>query len=351
MEDAPDIPPQQQMAPDNPPPYEPDLPAPRGPRIPFALLGFVLLAVIAVLMMLLLRPKKQETVAAADDLGPGVYNPSGLRGHMNIQWEGRARYRVQIEPLDDSLAQGFAYVAATPPQPYSLTVRVLDNAGFALCSKVILFPFDPEKALADQATNDLTNKGNRRASQVARQLEQQRAQLDDMRKQEAQRELGNDILQTEVNPDGKVIALRALGDLPCSKDAYSRAYYWDFTSNFPTPDEQDAILHHRPNAIEEIQLRSERAAAGERARRKAIAHPKPIFYIEGDDRISDYDVGNAVLETNLRKSFAIGRRAEQVTAQNWANDSALIHYKCDPASNCTLTRSGSSAVLHARAIQ
>ncbi|MDE3199731.1 MAG: hypothetical protein KGN79_02325 [Acidobacteriota bacterium] len=341
----------QPMAPDNLPPLEPELPEHPRPRIPFVLIGFVILALLAVIALVAMWPKKSETVQAADDLGPGVYNPAGLRGHLTIQWEGRARYRLQIEPLNDTLADGFAYVAGTPDQPYALTIRVLDNAGFALCSKEILFPFDPEKALAAQASADLKNAGRRSAGQIARELAQQRANLDQLKQQETQREIGKDIFQPVVDPNGKVIAVQALGDLPCSVDAYKRAYIWDFTTNFPTPDEQDALLHHLPNAIEEIQARSQRAASAAAARRKAAAKPYPSFFVEGDDRITDYDVGNAVLSTSMRKAFAIGRRAEQVTAQNWADDSALIHYKCDSFSNCTLSRSGSAAVLHAHMIR
>ncbi|HWA96324.1 MAG TPA: hypothetical protein VG844_17130 [Terracidiphilus sp.] len=341
----------QPMAPDNLPPLEPELPEQPRPNIPFVLIGFVLLAILAIIAVMSMWPKKSEKVQSADDLGPGVYNPAGLRGHLTIQWEGRARYKLQIDPLNDQLADGFAYVAGTPDQPYALTIRVLDNAGFALCSKEILFPFDPEKALAAQASNDLKNQGRRSAGQIARELAQQRANLDQLKQQETQREIGKDMFQTVVNPDGKVIAVQALGDLPCTVDSYKRAYYWDFTTNFPTPDEQDALLHHRPNAIEEIQARSRRAAAAAAARRRTTVAPRPVFYVEGDDRITDYDVGNAVLETSMRKAFSIGRRAEQVTAQNWADDSALIHYRCDPASNCSLTRSGSAAVLHAHMLR
>jgi hypothetical protein len=342
--------PPQLVAPDELPPMEPELPGAQTPRIPFILIGFVLLALFAVAAVLVMRPSKSESVAAADDLGPGVYNPSGLRGHMSIQWEGKARYRLQIEPLDDQVAAGFAYVVAAPPHPYALTIRVLDNAGFALCGKEILFPFDPTKALTAAASDDLAQQGRKSSAQLAAELNQQRTQLTEQQQLESQREVGKDILQTEVDPDGKVIALHALGDLPCSKEAYKRAYYWDFTSNFPTPDEQDALLHHRPDAIEEIQQRSERAA-GRAARRKAVTKPKPIFYIEGDDRIADYDPGSAQLETTMRKAFAIGIRSEQVTAENWSNDSALIHYRCDPTANCVLTRAGSAAVLHAHMLR
>ena len=342
----------QPMAPDKLPPLEPGLPDPQQPRIPFVLIGFILLALLALVVILLSRPKKVENVQGADDLGPGVYNPAGLRGHLNIQWEGRARYRLHIESLDDQLADGFAFVAATPPQPYVLTIRILDNAGFALCSKEILFPFDPAKALAADASNDLAQGGGRGAVQIAKELEQQRADLDRLQQQETQREIGKDMFQPEVNPDGKVTAMHALGDLPCSIDSYKRANYWDFTTNFPTPDEQDAMLHHRPNAIDEIQQRSARAAAATAAaRRKTTVKPRPVFYVEGDDRIADYDAGSAQLETTMRKVFAISRRAEQVTAENWANDSALIHYRCDPTANCALTRSGSTAVLHAHMVR
>ena len=49
------------------------------------------------------------------------------------------------------------------------------------------------------------------------------------------------MFQNLAGSDGMINAISAQGDLPCSADAYKRANYWDFSTNFPTIEEQEAL--------------------------------------------------------------------------------------------------------------
>jgi hypothetical protein len=332
------------------PSEQPAISVPR-PRNYLLMAGTALLVLLVVVAgYLLVKPKPSgpaSTVESADDLGPGVFNPAGLRGHLITQWQGKARYQLQIEPLGPQQEKGFSAVVAAPPHPILITIRVLDSAGFALCSKDILFRYDPAKALASSTTMELAHTTKQEAAQLAKDLEARHAQIAIEQAKEADRERGADIFESSVNPDGSIRSVHALGDLPCSKDAYKRANYWDFTSNFPTLEEQDDLLNHKPDALAQL-VEQAKTSTSHGKRKPAQKKQQAMFYIEGDDRIVDYDPSSARIETGMRKSFYVGRRAEQATAESWASESALIHYRCDPTANCALTRYGSPAVLHAR---
>lgn len=341
-----------EAAPQDAPPSEgqPVIIEPKS-RTPLLIGGAVLLLLLAVAAYFMARPKSSGPSAAvesADDLGPGVFNPAGLRGHLITQWQGKARYQLQIEPLGPQQEKGFSAVVSAPPHPILITIRILDSAGFALCSKDVLFRYDPAKALASSTTMELAHTTKQQALQLAKEIEARNAQIAIEQAKEADRERGSDIFESATNPDGSVRSVHALGDLPCSKDAYKRANYWDFTSNFPTLEEQDDLLNHKPDALAALVEQAKASSASSGRRKAAPKKQQAMFYIEGDDRIVDYDPSSARIETGMRKSFYVSRHPEQATAESWAAEGALIHYRCDPTASCALTRSGSSAVVHAR---
>lgn len=321
-------------------------PKPQGPgrrrkepksSMPMLLAGAALLVVgmIVLVMMTHSTPKTD-----ADDRGMAVFHAADLRGHMVTRWNGKAQYQLKIDPVDPEEKAQFAYAAANPPGPMYVNIRMLDQAGFALCGKQVLFAYDPARNAAAPIPSAGRRASKRVAERIAREQAEQKAALAGAQAQEQTREQGNDIFQNELGDDGSVIAVNVQGSLPCSRDQYKKIDYWDFATNFPTVEEQDALLHHKAQAKA---LAERRAAERRKAARTASA-----FYIEGEDRISLFDASRESLAMGDGKSFYIPGKPDQGTAISWAANSSLIHYKCDQRANCSLKHAGSTTVIYGR---
>jgi hypothetical protein len=303
--------------------------------------AFGALVLAAIVAFTLARPK--DNAPPQGDMGPGIVAASGLRGHLNTRWEGNEKtgkldYQLRIEPMEDRWQAGFSKVALAAPMPVSVNVRLLDASGFALCGKEVDFHFDPQAAGVPIAVSGLGGEkkmspAERNAAvSAARQGEIARMQVE-----ESARERGKDIFQNQVTKDGEVSAVNVQGTLPCSPDQYRRANYWDFNTNFPSLDEQAALLDPRAAQL----------AKGSLKPRTLPKVPQEGFVIQGDERVTGYDSARGTLWAE-GKSFQIDKRYGQVTAAAWANNYSLIHYRCDQHANCALTAAGESAVLHAR---
>lgn len=71
----------------------------------------------------------------------------------------------------------------------------------------------------------------------------------------------------------------------------------------------------------------------------------PVFMIEGDATVADYDATTGLVETHEGKSFSVGTSVG--ASSSWDDYSGHVHYRCDPGGNCTLSRAG-VVVPHAR---
>jgi hypothetical protein len=325
-----------------------EIPARKKPN--FVLIGgFAAVGAVAVLFLLTARAKQSSNTPLPGDLGPGIMAASGLRGHLDTRWEGDAKsgrvaYQLRIEPMEDRWQAGFSRVTLNPPMPMALNIRLLDSAGFALCGKEIDFRFDPQTAgipitvvmpaAADMKRISLAQRNA--AIEAARETA-----INQARAEEAAREQGKDIFQNQTTPDGLVSAANVQGTLPCSPDQYRRVDYWDFNTNFPTLEEQAALVD--PKAA----LAAARLDSAHPRGRTLPRTPQQGFVMQGDDRVTAYDSAQGVLSAESR-SFRVDRRYGQATASAWANDYSLIHYRCDQQANCALTAAGQAAVLHAR---
>ena len=308
--------------------------------------GFAALVMFALFVVLSMRPK--STTPNNGDMGPGIVAVAGLRGHLDTKWDGDAKtgklaYQLRIEPMEDRWGKGFSKVTNDPPMPISVNVRLLDAAGFALCGKEIDFHFDPHHAAALVPVSLLQGGGKnlslserKAATQTARQNA-----VAQMQAAETTREQGKDIFQNQTTDDGQVTAVHAQGALPCSPDQYKRADYWDFTTNFPTLEEQAFLVD--PKAA----MRAREFESPDHPAKRTLAKWGNGFVIQGDDRITGYDSTHGVLWAE-EKTFAIDKRYGQTTATAWANNYSLIHYRCDQHASCALTAAGQAAVLHAR---
>jgi hypothetical protein len=93
---------------------------------------------------------------------------------------------------------------------------------------------------------------------------------------------------------------------------------------------------------------AEKAAAAGPASSSEVAIaevPVPVFMIEGDATVADYDATTGLVETHEGRNFSIGTSAG--AGSSWDDYSGYVHYRCDPSGNCTLSRAGVT-VPHAR---
>jgi hypothetical protein len=308
--------------------------------------GFAALVIFAIFVVLTTRPK--SSAPPPGDLGPGIVAVAGLRGHLDTVWEGNGKtgklvYKLRIEPMEDRWGAGFSRATSHAPMPMSVNIRLLDASGFALCGKEIDFRFDPQNAQVPVSVSPVGANGKKLpAAELNAALEAARQSvIAQMQAAEVTRERGKDIFQNQTTDDGQVTAVNVQGTLPCSPDQYRRTDYWDFNTNFPTLDEQAALLD--PKAGQHAKEFEPPAHPGKRT----VAKLQSGFVIQGDDRVTGYDSARGVL-TAEQKTFEIDKRFGQVTATEWASHYTLIHYRCDQQADCALSAAGDAAVLHAR---
>jgi hypothetical protein len=66
----------------------------------------------------------------------------------------------------------------------------------------------------------------------------------------------------------------------------------------------------------------------------------PVFMIEGDATVADFDANTGMVETRDGRSFSIGIAVTASNANSWQEYFGHVHYRCDPGGNCTLSRAG-----------
>jgi hypothetical protein len=272
---------------------------------------------------------------AFQDLGAAVSNGTGLKGSLKARWQGTsAQYQLEIEPIQPLESAGFSYVAANPPGPYMLHMKLLDSAGYAVCGKDVLFPFHSSSHA------------------------------------EADRERGQDLLQTRDGDNGKVASMSAQGSLPCTDQQYKQVVYWDFSTNFPALAEQDRLskqadAKRRQEAQERLLLAQQNAPKSTDGDEQPVAPrstfcpegdgegvaPRSTYCMVGDERVTRFDASRNVLETKFGGSFRVSGPAQQATARLWADNHVLFHYKCDQHSDCVLASANGGESLSATALQ
>ncbi len=279
----------------------------------------------------------------SQDLGDGVFKPAGLRGHMQVRWDGKLHYQVQIQPIDATMESGFTYVLSNPPRPLELTIHLVDSSGFNLCQKDILIPWDPARSLPDLSAEPPTRGGKAALMRWQQESAMRQAQLTSLEVQEQARERGQDLFQPQLDPDGNIIALNAQGEVPCSRQTFKHVDFWEISTNFPTLEEQQALMNRQHQKIDELAQRAQRQARQKFTKRFASA-----FYVQGDEHITGYDPSNGTLITGPGTTFIVTHPSDWPLAAQWAASSALIHYKCGQQAVCVLTHSGSTSAIYAK---
>jgi hypothetical protein len=274
------------------------------------------------------------------DLGSITSSAVGLKGHLYTKWDKNLQYRLSFEPTASEQLQGFDAAVESSPHPLSIGIQLTDAQGFVLCSKDILIKFDSRNAepMEGQAEADKTPPDP--------QLQSSQATLAEA--QEGAREQGKDIFQNQLGPNGQVVSISAQGELPCTASAYESAITWNFTPNFPSVSEQEALIHHIDEKTANAGTNSPAAiAARRRAAARAAANPPPKFYIEGEDAIVDYDTVSGIISTRGGKTFTIDRTGTEAASLKGRDFPLHVHYRCDQFGACTLYSAG-AGVQHTR---
>ena len=307
----------------------------RLPQVALVLLGagIVAAAIFAVLMLI----KPSSASIPFQDLGPGVSDVAGLKGHMVTRWQKDVQYELKFEPLFAIYNSGFAYTVGHPPAALWINLRLLDSTGYALCSKQIAFRAGPVRTNVDLALlhQPAVRKVNVSATSPPATGSGGHAQL--------QAGQSPDTFQNVIDDDGQISSVYVQGVLPCTEAQYKKFNYWDFTTNFPSVEQQDTLM--KAPAIAKA-----RAAAAARAAQKEREARSPHYFVEGDTSVRAYDPTTATLEGGSGQSFIVVKKAELPTAYSWAQNNAQIHYKCDTLSNCMLTRAGDGRIVETRSI-
>jgi hypothetical protein len=320
-------------------------PPPKKKNFPIWLIGGFAAVIGFAIFVVYTATKSKDNTPAPGDMGLGIVANAGLRGHLTTRWDGDRKngklvYQLHVEPMEERWQAGFSKAVLNPPQPLSVNMRLLDPTGFALCGKEIPFHFDVQSAKVQVAMPSAVGPNGKKLSTAERTAAYQAARqsaITQMQASAAVRETGKDVFQSAMGPDGLVSAVNVQGSLPCSPDQYQRASYWDMNTNFPTLDEQAALLDPRAAVLQ---------ARGSQPAKRASNRPQTGFVFQGDERATEYDAARGQLWTQGR-TFRIDRMVGAATAMAWANNNTLIHYRCDQQANCALTAPGGSAVLHA----
>ncbi len=273
------------------------------------------------------------------DLGYAFATGPGLKGHLFLEWDRKLRYRLSFEPSDPDHLTGFSLAAANSPRPLAITIQLQNAEGFVLCTKDILLKYDAGKAaaLAERNPEALARVSSAKDLFGGRLTPgMDSAQWNAM---EVAREQGKDIFQNQVGPSGRVEAIKAEGVLPCPENAYQTTTSWNVTSNFPSVAEQEELR--------KLTLpRTNGALAEKKIATKAAPKVSP-FYIEGDDAFAAYDPSTGMIEAVSGRRFQIDKTSGEANALKTVDFPVTVHYKCDQAANCTITRTGESP-LHGR---
>ncbi len=291
---------------------------PERPRIPVATLALgaaALLCVVALIFAIpmLVRPKPP---AHYIDMGNRRFDPAGLGGRLIARWESSATYQLTIDPLEPQQLDGFRAVAADPPQPLSIVIRLKDGAGLVACQREILLP----------------------AAETAADTGPQTALL-------AGKTPGGDTVQYVAGADGKLAEIALGGPLSCPADVYRRFAGWDFTSNFPTLADQAEWLRHE-NALEEA--RKPHPAHGAEWGAGVQHLPAPI---EGDDVITGDNPKRGTVNTTAGRVFLVIKSGAGSRTPEWQTFPAAIHFRCDKNGVCVLSRANARTTLQARLLK
>jgi len=113
-------------------------PPPPKKNFPIWMIGGFAVLIGFAIFVVYTSTKPKDNAPPPGDMGPGIVANAGLRGHLNTRWDGSRKtgklvYQLHVESMEDRWQPGFSKAVLNPPQPLSVTMRLLDATGFALC--------------------------------------------------------------------------------------------------------------------------------------------------------------------------------------------------------------------------
>jgi len=284
----------------------------------------------------------------AATLTPVTSIADGLTGRLEIKWADKLNYHLVMEPSDPLRHAEFGVAVSNPPRPVSFDIQLKDSVGSTLCDRTIVLKFDPKQAAALNGTPQAGagSAGDAATSQIAQGFDIAQAEA-----QELKREYGQDIFKSDIGADGQSSSINSQGNFPCSKQAYERVASWSFSSNFPTQEEQDALLKRQSDPSGDSAAANAGAAPVAPVHRRKplqkLPPPSVAYGIEGDDELVSFDSSRGIVETSTRRFFVVGKPIAADNSVAWQDIPADVHYKCDLNGMCSLRRRG-AAILFAQ---
>lgn len=294
---------------------------PASPLMPLAI-GAVVVAAIALFALVFLSlPKlsltKQKPPALYMDLGNRRLDSAGLAGRLIVRWEDKAGYEFYLDPLDQDDAAGFQALATNPPHPLTVVIRLLDTQGMVACEKEIDFPGPAQPGAPPDPTQALLPKTT----------------------------AAGDTVRDMAGSDGEIAEINSSGPLPCPLQAYQRIVSWDFASSLPTAADQETAAR-QAGARGGTASRNSRFGSGWRL--SAVRFDHLSAPIEGDDVIVGDNPARGTVDTSSGREFLVGAGA---LSSEWQIFPSAVHFRCEKTGICTLTRSISHAIVHARLVR
>lgn len=283
-----------------------------------ALVG--VLGMLGVLAFPMLMPKPKPP-ALYVDLGNRRFDPAGLSGRLIVRWEGSAKYELYIDPVDQEQADGFQTVAVNPPHPLSVQIQLLDAEDVVACQKEVVFPPPLPAGTPIDATQALQPKTT----------------------------TTGDVVQDIAGSDGQVGEITVSGPLPCSINTYRQLAGWEFTTNFPTVADQEGPLRHSLVLGSPGSSSHSHSTSGWRG--IAYVFQRLSAPIEGDDVIVGDNPTKGIVDTSGGRVFLVSAAGWRTRTADWQIFPAAVHFRCDKAGACTLTRVSSRTILQARLIK
>lgn len=305
-----------------PPP--PQAPAPAQQRLSgrkqtALMAGVFALALLLVILIVLVISGRKEPAPPFIDLGANQIASAGLGGRLIAKWDGKAEYELHIDPLVPQQVASFSEMAANPPRPLSVNLRLKDTSGSVVCQKEVVFPFNPAAEANPEQTRSLL----------------------------PQETIDGDTVQNLAGADGQIDEIVVFGQLPCPLKSYKRLTSWDLLSSFPPVADQEDWMRHEQGVAADLRRRAAEARA-----KSLIPRSRPLPEpIEGDDVIVFDNPSKGTVETKTGRLFYVGKDGLRRRASGWQIFPAAIHFRCDTKAECVLTRSDAAMSLQARLVR
>ena len=252
------------------------------------------------------------------DLGTQRFEQAGVGARLIARWENSASFQLFVDPLDADQMARFQAVAQDPPHTISFNVRLLDITGAVACQKEILIP---------------PMNGSGAAPDHAQALQPRTT-------------ASGDTVQNMADRDGQITEIDVAGSLPCSADAYRSIKSWDFSTNFPTIDDQDEWLRHENTLTGKAKPKPNSAGYGMYSLVRSLPAP-----IEGDDVIVSDNPSRGIVATSEGRIFLVGASVLTDRALDWQSFPASVHFHCEKTAVCTVTRLNSRTAVRARMLR